>query len=1180
MDLGLGDRIDRYVVEGLLGEGGMAVVYRVRHVDLGSAHALKVLLNARPGVVERLLREGRAQGTLRHPNVVAVTDVVRIDGLPGLVMEYVDGADLGLWLRRHRPSLAEIDCIARDVLEGVAAAHRAGIVHRDLKPGNVLLECAHGQIRAKVADFGIAKTMSPEPGGLRTRTGIGMGTPAYMAPEQFVDARSVDVRADVFALGVLLYELITGEMPYGRADVLQLLESARKGQWTDPTPSFPDVPTRWFEAVRRALRPSPDERPADAGALLTMWAGDASRPPAPWTDDAIEASRAEPIDLHPAGGTLSPARSGSVDTAFDLSRPGARRRRWVWGAAVLGAALLLLFAVGASAGLLWATHLREHTRYGAELVWVDGLPSLGRPLPAGAARARDAWHARYRGRRLIRLAWLSAAGHPRPASDPRNPLGTPTLFTFARDPEGALLEQRSARGNVVHQVRVTRSDAEVRLVHLDPQGSPRPSPWSEEVVEGVEVAQPAWEETQTLDDAGRVAERRFLDLEGRPVRASDGTFGVRYRYDAEGRRVRRTGLAADGQAMADQSGVVSYAWTWSGAHPIRIDALGFGDLHVIGPRGWSSVVTEVDTYGLPLRQAWLGVDGAPIANPNGCMAETWRYDASGGVWTSTCLDANGLPTARRTGEHGYRLIQDARGYTVASENLDADGRLVADRAGVARSERGYAEDGLLVEVGPFRDASGAPIVPSERGYAVQRWKWDDLGRLVEVANLGLSGEPIGAGENRVASTRYAYDAWGHTSEIRWFDHRGVPIADDDGCAVSRFRRTRSGALLEETCFGTEEQPVLNHGGWHRLSIDRDVADRPTREHYEDVSGRWVISEERGHAGVRMRYDARGMLAEEVFLDPLAQPFGRDDGRARCEYVHDHRGLEVGVTCFDVEGARTALPDGTSRMEYVYDESGRTIEVRSFDVRDRPITDACAVIEQRYDARGNRVVERCLDGAGRLFAWNGQYAEIQSSWDALGRKTGVQFFDAAGRPANVSGGCARMAYEHDAAGNVVRTSCFGADGGLFAYRDDGLARITDAYDAFGRHVGRSLFGVDGAPLRGGSYWRWEQDHDPLGRIIEERYFDPGDVAPARHPAVIRFTYDALGRVIGTERLGGDGGPYRDGWASQVAKWAADGAKASEAWFDAEGAPVPGPDGCVVVRWTTTRDGGRERHCDDA
>ncbi|MCB9683828.1 MAG: serine/threonine protein kinase [Alphaproteobacteria bacterium] len=255
----------RYVVESLLGVGGLAEVYKVRHVDLGSLHALKLLTFRRRGYDERLKREGQIQANLRHPNVVTVTDIVTIDGQLALVMEYVDGTALDALLAQQR-RLPYTDAMAlfAPVIAAVAWAHDAGAVHRDLKPGNVLLARTPVGWVPKVADFGIGKLVdaAAQDGAGKTRAGVAMGTPGYMAPEQARDSANADKRADVFALAVILYEMLSGTLPYlnddGTTDVTTTLVR-------ELTPlNEPGVPAEVTEAIRIALAKDAEDRYQDA----------------------------------------------------------------------------------------------------------------------------------------------------------------------------------------------------------------------------------------------------------------------------------------------------------------------------------------------------------------------------------------------------------------------------------------------------------------------------------------------------------------------------------------------------------------------------------------------------------------------------------------------------------------------------------------------------------------------------------------------------------------------------------------------------------------------------------------------------------------------------------------------------------------------------------------------------
>jgi serine/threonine-protein kinase len=267
MDLVTGAVIDgRYTIEAPLGRGGMGAVYRARHNELGTLHAIKVLFRSDPTVRERLVREGRSQGTLRHPHVVMVTDLVEVDGAPGLVLEFVDGFTLDEVLGAGDLSLDQVDLLARQILGGVAAAHRHGLVHRDLKPANVLIPVVDGQPSAKVADLGLAKVIKSDDD--LTRSGMAMGTPGYMAPEQITSAKTVDARADVFALGVILYQLLTGLRPFEGSNLVELFERTSQERYP---PLSPELPARIRETVTRCLRPEPTDRFMDAEQVLAAW---------------------------------------------------------------------------------------------------------------------------------------------------------------------------------------------------------------------------------------------------------------------------------------------------------------------------------------------------------------------------------------------------------------------------------------------------------------------------------------------------------------------------------------------------------------------------------------------------------------------------------------------------------------------------------------------------------------------------------------------------------------------------------------------------------------------------------------------------------------------------------------------------------------------------------------------
>jgi serine/threonine-protein kinase len=248
---------DRYEVEELVGHGGMSSVYKAKDSLLERHVALKILheqYSADEDFIERFKREARSVAQLQHPNIVTVIDRGEENGRQFIVFEFIDGENLKeLVVRKGRLGVREALEIALEVARGLAFAHEQGLVHRDVKPQNVLL---NGDGRAKVTDFGIARSVDVD--GM-TQTGTVLGTSNYIAPEQ-ASGQPVDVHSDVYALGVVLYELLAGDVPFpGESFIAVAMKHMH-----EPAPNLldvrGDVPLRVAAAVDRALEKDPEQR--------------------------------------------------------------------------------------------------------------------------------------------------------------------------------------------------------------------------------------------------------------------------------------------------------------------------------------------------------------------------------------------------------------------------------------------------------------------------------------------------------------------------------------------------------------------------------------------------------------------------------------------------------------------------------------------------------------------------------------------------------------------------------------------------------------------------------------------------------------------------------------------------------------------------------------------------------
>lgn len=375
--IGKGLVIDgRYVVQSVLGEGSMAEVYKVSHVQLGTLHALKVLKLEHESIRERMMREGQFQAKLRHKNIVSVSDVVPVNDNAGLVMEYIDGGSLAELLAGHRLTSEQVDVLARGLLDGVEAAHDAGYIHRDLKPANILLAREGKELVPKITDFGLAKALDAS--NTLTKSGVMMGTPAYMAPEQIQDAKHVDQRADIFSVGAILYHLVAGRRPFDDPNIANVLTAVLDGDYPPITDFAPQLAPHRVRAITAALEVEVEGRVPTAAMLRAMWTGEAVERDSETTEgpfgrallDSLSAAspRADIADLATVINTPDmpnpPARKGTPGPARRRAsprRPPPRRRGPSPLTLVLGAIgiLMLLFlatVVGFGLGsviLLW-----------------------------------------------------------------------------------------------------------------------------------------------------------------------------------------------------------------------------------------------------------------------------------------------------------------------------------------------------------------------------------------------------------------------------------------------------------------------------------------------------------------------------------------------------------------------------------------------------------------------------------------------------------------------------------------------------------------------------------------------------------------------------------------------------------------------------------------------------------
>jgi serine/threonine protein kinase len=289
----------QYQLEDEIGRGGMSVVYRARDLRLNRPVAVKVLppeLAYDPAIRTRFTREAQTSGRLAHPHIVPIYDVGERDGIAYFVMALITGGNLATLLAREpRQPIDEVRRLLCEIAAALAYAHVRGVIHRDIKPDNILLDEESG--RAMVTDFGIARAL--ESGTRLTITGNAVGTPTYMSPEQAIGEREVDGRSDIYSLGVLGYQMLTGRVPFSSGNSMSLLLKHVSERPRPIADLRPDAPRAVREAIERALLKAPEDRWPTADAMRQALLSDdvlgpawrADREPVRYTSPRPESAR-------------------------------------------------------------------------------------------------------------------------------------------------------------------------------------------------------------------------------------------------------------------------------------------------------------------------------------------------------------------------------------------------------------------------------------------------------------------------------------------------------------------------------------------------------------------------------------------------------------------------------------------------------------------------------------------------------------------------------------------------------------------------------------------------------------------------------------------------------------------------------------------------------------------------
>lgn len=800
-----------YEIEGELGRGGMGVVYLARQTELNRLVALKMLTgHYGEHELKRFLEEAETAAALSHSNIVHIYEVGEHEGAPFFSMEYVKAGSLADVLRKELPSPQDAARLLMEVARALHFAHQNGVVHRDMKPANILIGTDN---EPKVTDFGIAKRLTEDT--KLTRTGAVLGTPTYMAPEQAKGhSRHVGPSADVYSLGAILYEMLTGRPPFlPEESETAITVRVLTEQPVSPAWHRPEIPRELETICMKCLEKEPRNRYSSAAAL----AEDLRR----FLDD-------EPILAKPPSTVMSSIR-------------WVRRHPWK---AVASAVLLLLIVAGITRLVQWQLYQRPHLEYATEVAWVNGVLEPVEKVSEDAASHRAAYlRLTRRGSRgpITKVEVLNARGHPavlrRVLNDEMIPIyieGLTGAQPYAeRLPESTTVEFSFDENNHVQEaISRDRNGLVIWRIIYD-----RPSNTSSGQTVGARFVNMRGYDAATRNGAshmeferdakGRDVKITFFNASGTSAANGEGVYGYKLERDDAGRITQLVNLGANGQPAANRAGLIAYTTSWG--KEIRSefrDAKGQPTLW----QGVAAIVTERDDAGNPVRITMLSADGKPARD-------------AALIWSVQEMKRN---------EHG-ELTEST------SLKANPDGSLTK----VSQTRISYNQFGHPADI----QSTGA----STQHWALQH---DANGNLTEEKALDAQGQPI-VNDKGYAITRYAYmtSPQGLRIEQTYFDAAGNKTYTKDGYhrLISEFDNTNN---LRRQIFDEYDQTRFKY---YRFVSEPEYDSQNRLRHqitrYEDAQGHLATNTEYSFAASEISYDEDGHITAEWDTASDPQSFG-------------------------------------------------------------------------------------------------------------------------------------------------------------------------------------------------------------------------------------------------------------------------------------------------------------------
>ena len=1154
----IGKEILNYRIVSLIGKGGMGAVYFAEHKNIGTQKAaIKVINTNMVNDFTRKMLKDEAQhlAGLHHHNIVSFLDFhIDKEGNIYLIMEYAEGESLESYIKNINGLIVEdrICPMFEPILDAVGYAHKKGILHRDIKPANIVISTDGVP---KILDFGIAKIINKSDN--EESDNLVMGTPSYMSPEQ-VKGEHLDERSDIYSLGVLLHQMLTGNAPY---DTTTLTEyEINKKVVDEPLPRmrtyYKYVSDKVQAVVDKATAKNPDDRYQSCEELKKA--------------------------LHNAIYPWKP-------------------KTWMKFAAAAVIALII------GSGLYIWDYNRTKVKYFKDYVEVWGVPQGVGKLSSGEhSHSHRSYKFVYKKRKLLCVSHVNSLDNLiDDGESERNerPIDQEFFYTdngkvsrvVVKDRSGKVLYVKSYNDklntmafqyNDEHGTERTISNKTVgygRLLEQNTNDRGRISRW--------------WIE---YDEKGYVTTIRYAGLDNSSVCDENGIYGRKFVRDNKGRATEIHYIGCDGEPQPTKwgLGIKKFYYddddNWVKAEYLTIDGQPAYDVD----DGVGVYIMEYDKYGNVEYALHQAPDGSLMyPKINNIAGYHYIYDNKGFEIRTEYLDSDKKPMF--VNGQGFAIVEseyDQNGYLAKIVFLDPDGNLVETSAGYASNTFVNDEHGNILESWMY--SLDNELCSGSNGFAGIKFEYDSIGNQTKVVYYGkdqipcetsdgTSGEAYEFNDrnlvtkvtyldkelkpmknvNNVAVIAFEYDKRGNTTKVSFFDVDGSsPIYNNEGTAGWNDVYDEMGNHVERNFFNKEGNKHMP-SGLHYAKIVYTYDDRGNLKSYKYYNLQGQLTSVDGIAGQEYILDNRGNILEH-------KPIGTNSelayGKVLFRYKYDKYDNKIEMSVYDKNGA-TLNAENVHRYEYVYNSRNQQIEERRYGKSGNLIMcdQNWAIRKDEFDNRGNLCTRRYFgtDEKPCMTKYNGGWSSANYEYDAFGHIIRQCFFDVNGKPTDPKtmppvavaeydkwGNMSMVAaqdskgnyilfpgkgwsinrYEFDKRNNVITTSYFDEKNNPVLC-SEGYHKQTYLYDQHDRNIEEAYWGTNGQPIMVNGYHKETYKYaENSNNIVEDAIFDtkgnPINNSIGYHKVIITYNdegtiqltrkyYKANGSLFATERWNG-------------------------------------------------------------